>query len=79
VVSFYFIVCEIRKDRFGLPNCDLSVNGRKGRVRAMSGSEVGESRRLNQKIQVLRLGFFYPLQNDGISSRVIGDNIKIYF
>jgi len=55
------------------------VNGRKGRVRAMSGSEVGESRRLNQKIQVLRLGFFYPLQNDGISSRVIGDNIKIYF
>ena len=50
MVSVYSLVCrDPKRPVRQMPNCDLSVNGRKGRVRATSGSEVGESRRLRQK------------------------------
>ena len=44
-----------------MPNCDLSVNGRKGRVRATSGSEVGESRHLLLGT-LLGMGFLYSCE-----------------
>ena len=51
---------DAEKTGLALPNCNHPVNGCKGRVRATSGSEVGESRRLCKEItKSASLNLFY--------------------